>query len=119
MNNFGYRLKILRKMRGLSQEEFANLVGVSQKVVSSYERDYRTPGADKMPLIARVLETSLNYLYGRDEEKPPDAGLKKSTIWKIAEKLELLTDAEQQSVLHFVETVISDRKEKGESEVSL
>lgn len=104
-------------MRGLSQDEFAKLVGVSQKVVSSYERDYRTPTAEKMPLIAKVLETSLDYLYGKEEEERPNSELKKSTIWKIAEKLETLTENERKSVLHFVETIIYEKHEKNEDDL--
>lgn len=35
-------LKMLRKLRGMSQRELANIFGVSQAVISMYEKNTRT-----------------------------------------------------------------------------
>ena len=103
-------MKILRKIRGLTQEEFAKLVGVSQKVVSSYERDYRMPAIDKMPVIAEVLETSIDYLFGKNDTTASESGLKKTVLWKIVEKLETLDESEQVEVMRFIEKILAEKR---------
>lgn len=109
-DNFGHRLKILRKIRGLSQSEFATLVGISQKVVSSYERDYRMPSVEKIPRIAEILDTSVDYLIGKNNnEKPSETDLKKPVLWKIVEMLDTLDSKEQREVLRYIERILAEK----------
>ena len=52
---FGRRLASLRKTRGLSQTEFGNLVGATQRMVSNYERKNGRPRSDLIHKMADVL----------------------------------------------------------------
>lgn len=52
-------LKKVRKEKGLSQEQLAELLGVSQARVSQYERGYRMPKAKKLFSIAKALGMKL------------------------------------------------------------
>lgn len=51
----GLMLKSLREQKGLTQDEFAELIGVGQARVSEYEYGKKTPRIDRLPIIANVL----------------------------------------------------------------
>lgn len=45
-------LKAMRKAAGLSQERFAELVGVARQQLSAYENGHHSPGLDKLAEMA-------------------------------------------------------------------
>lgn len=59
---FGEKLKILRKEKGYSQEEFAGLLNVSRQAVSKWESDRGTPETDKLLQISNMFGVTLDYL---------------------------------------------------------
>ncbi len=56
----------LRKEKGLSQEEFGNIVGVSRQAVSKWENEEATPDIDKIKEI--VKKFNINYEYILNDE---------------------------------------------------
>jgi transcriptional regulator with XRE-family HTH domain len=52
---FGLNLKLERTKRGLSQEEFADLIGVHRTFEGQLERGRRGVHISELPRIARVL----------------------------------------------------------------
>lgn len=55
------RLKQLRKSRGITQAEFADLMGVSKRTVVNWEK-YGFSSADKLEKLARYFDVSISYL---------------------------------------------------------
>lgn len=53
-----------RKAKGLSQQELADRVHVTQAAIARLEKDTRTPSFEIMAQIADVLECSLDDLHG-------------------------------------------------------
>lgn len=66
---FGENIKGLRKEKNLTQEAFANLIGVSFQAVSKWERDESYPDITLLPLIASCFETTIDNLLGADKAK--------------------------------------------------
>ncbi len=62
MKLLGEKIWRLREKRGLSQEEFAELLGVSRQTVSNWENDRATPDAYKLKLLCEVLQVSADEL---------------------------------------------------------
>lgn len=62
----GKRVKELRMKKGLSQQELGNAVGVTKVSICGYENGTRLPNLEKLVKIADVLETSTDYLLGRE-----------------------------------------------------
>lgn len=60
------RLKELRLRRGLTQEQAAQVLGVSAQVVSKWERGLTQPDVQMMPRIAVLYRISLDELYDMD-----------------------------------------------------
>ena len=63
------RILNLRKERGLSQETFAEMLGVSRQSVSRWESGAAVPEIDKILLISNIFGVSTDYLLGLDKER--------------------------------------------------
>jgi len=63
------RLKEMRKLRGLSQEQVAGMVGISHDSISSYERGFRDPPLDVLIKFAHLYRVSTDYLLGLSKSK--------------------------------------------------
>ena len=59
------RLKELRLKRGLSQQELAKKVGISNQSISSYEKGVRKPKIEAWEKSADYFGVSIAYLQGR------------------------------------------------------
>jgi transcriptional regulator with XRE-family HTH domain len=72
LKDFGKALRQVRKSRGLTQEDFAEISG--RTYVSSLERGLKSPTFDKMAELAQTLDVhpltlvTLAYLNGRRGE---------------------------------------------------
>lgn len=66
---FGERLRLLRKQRGLTQEQLALILGLERSSIGKYEGKSKTiPSDDVKQKIAEYFNVSMDYLFGR--EKP-------------------------------------------------
>lgn len=61
----GERIAFYRKMRGLTQEQLGQLVGVSSQAVSKWEKG-GAPDVELLPSIADRLGVTIDGLFGRD-----------------------------------------------------
>lgn len=57
-------IKELRALRGLSQKELADKMGISAQQLNSYESGQRNPGNKILPALADALGVSSAYLRG-------------------------------------------------------
>ena len=77
---FGQRLSYFRKQRGMTQQEFADALGISRNLVLHYERNCANPTMDFILKASRTLEVSLDELFDLKPEKeksgPPPRGQK-------------------------------------------
>ena len=62
----GSRIKSLRKAKGLTQEQLANLINVTKVSICCYEKGNRTPNLETFMDLVNVLDTNPNYLLGTD-----------------------------------------------------
>ena len=63
----GQRIQKLRTDASLSQEAFANMLGVSRQSVSKWEADKAFPEVDKLAVIAREFGVSCDWLITGEE----------------------------------------------------
>lgn len=62
---FGKRLRELRKERGLSQEQLADLAGLHRNYVGNIERGEQGIGIDNVMLLARTLKIKPAVLFDK------------------------------------------------------
>lgn len=60
--SFGATIASLRKERGMTQLDLAQLMGVTDKAVSKWERDLSFPDVASLPKLAEVLGASVDEL---------------------------------------------------------
>ena len=65
----GDRIYSLRKKLGLSQEEFANRIGVSRQVVSKWEMNQVIPLTDKLKKISEEFNISYDEIFSDGDTK--------------------------------------------------
>lgn len=63
---FGERIAEQRKKLGLSQEELAEKLNISQKSISKYERGDRRPSYEVLVLMAALFDVTTDYLLGEE-----------------------------------------------------
>lgn len=61
-----YRIAACRKRLGLSQNEFATLVGKTEKYVEALEKGKKHPDTLMFARIASALDVSMEYLNRRE-----------------------------------------------------
>lgn len=86
--NLSERLLNLRKNKNLSQEEVADIIGVSRQTISKWETGISTPEFDKIEPLCKLYEISVDELVSgkKVESVKPDSTSKpnsKSTILLI------------------------------------
>lgn len=71
MNTMHDRIKTRRRELGITQKELADRLYISDKTVSRWESGNQLPEAQLIPDLAQALETSVNALYGIEENVLP------------------------------------------------
>ncbi|MDY5676510.1 MAG: helix-turn-helix transcriptional regulator [Eubacteriales bacterium] len=69
MKNFSLRLKETLKTNGMSQQELAKKINMSQSVVNNCCTGKREPTLDVLVSICKALNESADYLLGIDDWK--------------------------------------------------
>ena len=75
--NMAERLKVVRQARGLTQQQLADLVGISRPTVAQLEGGRHQPSAEVLEIIVAELSISRNWLWfgaGPMEEATPGLG---------------------------------------------
>lgn len=70
--NLGQRLLDLRKSKGLSQEEVAELLNVTRQTISKWETDQSTPDFDKILPLCELFEITPDELLTGEKKKVSD-----------------------------------------------
>jgi transcriptional regulator with XRE-family HTH domain len=92
---FSEKLKSLRLAKNLSQTELAELTGISERTVYSYEQLGKYPRAGNLIKLADALGVTPNYLLGRSNT--PDE--KESFILEVREKFGAHSQSEAEELL--------------------
>lgn len=78
-------IKVMRKAKGLSQQELAEKLNVVRQTVSKWEQGLSVPDADMLLTLSEVFETPVSTLLGETVMETPADPLR-----AISEKLEVI-----------------------------
>ena len=86
------RIKQLRKKKGISQSELAELIGVKNNTVSTWERGTRKPDFEALNLLSDYFEVSFEYILGSSDKeearvKPTQDELNELALAALADDL--------------------------------
>lgn len=83
--NVGENIKKFRKLKGLTQKELAEKLGITQKSVAQYERTNKLPKLETLLYIADALDITLNgLLFGKSDlesEKALEKAMEETAKW--------------------------------------
>ena len=104
------RIKQLRENRGLIQEILASELGITQQMLSKYERDVLCIKVDVLKKIAEYFNVTTDYLLGISEVKRDLQGQMKmnktlDTYYDLSEIYKGLDEYDQEMVWSIMQTV--------------
>lgn len=104
------RIKQLRENRGLIQEILASELGITQQMLSKYERDVLCIKVDVLKRIAEYFKVTTDYLLGVSEVKRDLQGQMKvnktlDTYYDLIEIYKGLDEYDQEMVWSIMQTV--------------
>lgn len=123
--SLGKRLGRERTIRNWPQKFVAAKIGITNTVLSNYERDYRDPDTETLTRLADLYEVSVDYLLGRTNspgtEIVDDDSQKVFFMNRIATEfpdidlmfkdMESLTGEEMQEVYDYIKFKKSQKKD--------
>jgi len=59
---FGLKLQLLRKQKGISQEQLASKLSVSRQAISKWELDNSLPDTENVIMLSELFDVSTDYL---------------------------------------------------------
>ena len=86
----GQNLKYLRKLRGLTQEEFATKLGIKRSLLGAYEEERAEPRIDVLETISDLFKVSLDDLLRRDISEVKGSYLAKRRQQKLLSENNLI-----------------------------
>jgi transcriptional regulator with XRE-family HTH domain len=73
-DKFGIRIKELRTAKNMTLDDLAKATGSAKSYVWELEnKNPPRPSAEKLSAIAKALDVTVDYLFGRDEQSVGDA----------------------------------------------
>lgn len=76
MTTFTNRLVQLRKIRGLTQQQIADEIGVNRGSYSNWEKGKREPNFEKLSMLACIFDVSIDYLLSENLKISKESYLK-------------------------------------------
>ncbi len=102
---FGERIQQAREVLGISQKQLADQLGVSQRVLSWWEREPVALKTEQLSALAEALKVSADFLLGR-EARPPKAKGPKGRMLKLFEVASNLPRKQQEKVAAVLEPFV-------------
>ena len=96
MSRAGLNLKYLRKLRGWTQEEFANKLNIKRSLIGAYEEERADPRLDVLEIVADMFKLSLDELLLKDV-----SNVSNSNSYLQKRRQQKMLTAER-NVIHFV-----------------
>ena len=94
MSIAGQNLKYLRKLRGWTQEEFANKLHIKRSLIGAYEEERADPRLDVLEIVADMFKLTLDELLLKDLSNTANNYLAKRRQQKMM--------SADRNVIHFV-----------------
>jgi len=99
----GARLARLRRDKGTTQIELAERLGVTQSVVSDYERDVLRLNSELIVQLIEILGVSADELLGVAKASTGGAPIKNRRLYRQLQNIEKLPKRDQQALLRTID----------------
>ncbi len=106
---FGERLIAIRKARGLTQVQLAEMAGTTQRAISYYETEAGFPPAPAVIDLAKALQVTTDELLGI---RPPKVARmeddsEQRRLWRRFQQITELPEKDQKAVIRLINSLSS------------
>ncbi len=110
---FGERLGKLRREAGYSQQELADELGVSRRMIAYYEKETAHPPSSFLVPLAKLLNVSADEILGI---KPPQRTRPKrdERLWRRFHQIEKLPAKGRRALIGVIDTFLENAKLKSQ-----
>ena len=104
---FGARLLALRRARGLTQTQLAELIDSTQRAISYYEASGGNPDLPIVAKLAAALGVTTDELLGTDQESPAESCMDTAErrTWRRFKQLIALPEKDRRAVLRMLDSL--------------
>jgi len=95
MSVAGQNIKYLRKLRGWTQEEFANKLGIKRSLVGAYEEERAEPRLEVLETVSEIFKVSLDELFLQNLSETTGSSY-------LAKRRQMKMMTAERNLIHFV-----------------
>lgn len=104
--SIGERIARLRKEKGITQIEMAERLGVSQPVVSDYERGAIRLHGELILELAKIFGTSTDEILGVNEVAKTSPGVRNRRLLRRVQAIDQLPRRDQEALLRTIDAFL-------------
>lgn len=112
MNGFGERIIKLRKEKGLSQTDLANMVGVSYAQIGRYETKGAKPTTEVLKKMADALDTTSDFLINGGKDEKALATLNDNELLQQFKEVDKMSNDDKATIKKLIDAFITKNKIK-------
>ena len=105
----GQRIALRREMLAITQVQLAEVLGISQQAMNSFEKGRRRVPVSLLPVIAQALDTTLDALVNDEARTPTAAPKKRGPQKKIQQQMKLIETlpiAKQRVIAQLIDSML-------------
>lgn len=106
MESIAQRVARIRKEKGVTQEEMARTLGVSQSIISEYERGELRLHGELLIQLARILNVSADEMLGL-QPTADNGTLKNRRILRRIHEIDRLPKRDQEALLRTIDAFLA------------
>lgn len=102
--DIGNRIRTARIQKGITSQQLATLLSMSNQQMYKYENGVDNISAEKLLQIAKITQKSVNYFYDIIADVLPDINTNKNTDLKLFRLWQTLSNIKKEKILKFIES---------------
>ena len=108
-HHVGNRIRDRRVMLGFSQQEMADLIGVTYQQAHKYERGINRTSAGRLREVAQVLRVPVGYFFdGLAEDRGPDLSARQRMCLELTRNFSAITNEKHKAALSQLARALAD-----------
>ena len=112
---FAENLKTLRKSRGLTQVQFAEIFNISSGTIAMWETNKRVPDTSMLIKIAEFFNVTVDYLLGKSEVPMSNSNNQLEDVYLSLAKTAQDEGIDPDDIRLAIETIRAMKRQKKES----
>lgn len=115
MNTIGKQIVKLRSRFSYTQEDLADIIGVSKQTISNWETGLKTPRMGAIQKLSDHFHVSKSFIIEGEEPEVKETDSMNATVAHASKAMLQLDENRQMRVLDFINFQLSEQKRESDS----